>query len=389
MEKYHDQYFPKGSQSVPAILKNTDLLIEWLYEKELRPSLEIFAGDSLNDPTCRKVVHKLLDAALQGKVVARDIILPTNMGWLNFDHKVKDVDVLLEKSEFAGIPLYVSASVDGKYMEKNRSWKSKKVGYSDEFYEKMFAFLAKHTNSGVHPMVYSDHIEDAIENFHWWMDMMEKYNLDWTRLYYLEVRNAEWSPEQTVEYAKFIKYLCHSTFAMLGKDKDRWVDFLFKRHGFNILGMPFGRTGRGMPCSIQTCVTLRLGDLTVIPCHRTAYKHMETAIMRVEDDKIVGWDTKNVEMWFAIQAVNETTYPYCEKCEINSLCKGGCLGAQYEVSGNFLAPIPTVCRLFHVKIAALAEAMTDMGVYVDVCNVIGKKYTLAMDKIKKHMMEDK
>ncbi len=388
MEKHHKKFFPKGSQDSTLLLKNTDLIIDWLYRKGMTPNIEIFAGDSLTDPTSRKVIHKIFDAALSGKRVVKDFQFPTNGGWLAFDKKREDVNLILEKAEFSGIRSYVSFSVDGKYMEVNRPWKSKKQRYDDGFYEKMFEFLATHPSSGVHPMVYSNNIEQSIENFEWWLEMHFKYGLDWTRMYYLEVRNPEWNAEQVREYAKFIDYLCRRTYELCDRDNDKWLWFLFKRHGFNTLAIPFGRTGRGMPCSIQSCIVLRLGDLMVVPCHRTAYKHMETAQMRVEDDKIIGFDAKNIELFFAIQAASDRVFPYCERCDINALCKGGCLGAQFETSGNLFLPIPSVCRLFFTKVAVMARFFVEVGVSSDVGKIVGKHRAGVLEKIGKHTTEE-
>ena len=389
MDKYHKSYFPKGSQNVDTLLRNTDLLIDWLDEKGFSPKIEIFAGDSLNDPTCRKVIHKLLDACLQGRRVTSELILPTNMGWLLHDNKIKDVDAIREKAEFAGVYCHVSMSVDGKYMEMNRPFKSKNLDYSDEMYDKMFKFLLKHPSSGIHPMIYSNNIEEAKKNFLWWQDMFEKYGLFWKHMYLLEVRNQEWTIEQTKEYFEFVKFLCHWSFDKCGRNIDEFRNFVYRDHGFNILSVPFGRTMRGMPCSIQSCVTVRLGDLNIIPCHRTAYKHMETAEFITENDKITGLRAKNIELWFAIQSIHNTVYPYCEKCTINSICSGGCLGAQYEATGSIFTPIPTVCRLFHAKIAALVEAYEELGIMADMCWTLNSPELEEFTRIRNYIMEDK
>jgi radical SAM protein with 4Fe4S-binding SPASM domain len=387
MDKHHKSYFPKGSQVASTILHNTDLVIDWLVANEYKPAIEIFAGDSVGDPTCRKIIHKLQDAALQGRTPARAIVLPTNGGWLHDAHKVKDVKELLQKSEFSGISSYLSFSVDGKYMEENRPFKSGRRGWTDESYNRMFEFLVRYPVSGVHPMVYSNNIEKAIDNFLWWQEKYDEFGLDWTRMYFLEVRNPEWTIAQTKEYAKFIKFMMKWSYEKLNRNTDQFLHFLLRKHGFNILGTPFSHTGRGMPCSIQACLTLRLGDLTYIPCHRTAYKHMETASMVVEDDKIVGLEAKNVELWFSIQSLDSEVYPYCEICSIKHMCKGGCLGAQFEATGNLFAPIPSVCRLFHAKIVALIEVLVELELYDTMMLRINREKRIAFDLIKSHIME--
>ncbi len=388
MSKFGQHYFPKGTQSSTKILHNTDLLIDWLYENNFTPALEFFAGDSLTDPICRQMAHKMLDAALEGRRVAKKIIFPTNMGWLTNEKRWADVHQLIEKSEYAGMPMFVSASVDGLFMEENRPFKSNKSGYTDEYYDKLFSFLAANPSSGIHPMIYSNKVERWIENFLWWQEKYKEYHLDWRHMYFLEVRNVEWTLEQVKHYMEFIKFLVRWSYSKCNENPDDFIKFMFKQGGFNILPMGFSHIGRGMPCSIQSCITLRVGDLTVIPCHRTAYKHMETAQFRVENDKIVGLDAKNIELWFAIQALENTQYPYCEKCAINSLCKGGCLGSQYEVTGNVFTPIPTVCRLFHAKVAALISVFKELGIYSNIVMVFSTdKQTAALRNVENILEE--
>lgn len=387
MDKYHKSYFPKGSQVASTILHNTDLVIDWLIANEYKPAIEMFAGDSVGDPTCRKIIHKIQDAALQGRSPASEVVLPTNMGWLHSPNKVKDVEDLLKKSEFSGLPMFISMSVDGKYMEENRPFKSKNRRWDEESYNRMFEFLVRYPVSGVHPMVYSHNIEKAKDNFLWWQEKYDEFGLDWTRMYFLEVRNPEWTLAQTKEYAEYIKFLVRWSYDKVNRDKERFIHFLLRNNGFNILGTPFIQTGRGMPCSIQACLTLRLGDLTVIPCHRTAYKHMETASMIVEDEKITGFNAKNVELWFSIQSLDSEVYPYCEICSIKHMCKGGCLGAQYEATGNLFAPIPSVCRLYHAKIVALIEVLVELDVFDMTMKYIAKHKRIAFELIKTHITE--
>lgn len=374
MDKYYKDYFPQGTQSSSKILHNTDILMEWLLANGFTPEIEIFAGDSIGSPVCRQIIHKFQDAALDGRRASRMIVAPTNFSWGTKKKQREDLELLLEKSEYSGIPIYLSFSVDGKYMEANRPFKSKKSRYTDEYYDRMFKYMTTYPLSGCHPMVYSEGIEHAIENFLWWQGEFEKYGIDWRQIYYLEVRNEEWTVEQTKHYAEFIKFLVRWAYEKAGSTED-FIHFLYKKRGFNILLSPLVSTGRGMPCSIQSCLCLRMGDLTVVPCHRTAYKFMETATARIEDGKLTGFDAKNTELWYAIQALDNKRYPVCERCTINNVCSGGCLGSQYESTGQLFSPIPTVCRLFHAKIAAIVEVATELGIFSDILrNVSSYKY---------------
>jgi hypothetical protein len=69
------------------------------------------------------------------------------------------------------------------------------------------------------------------------------------------------------------------------------------------------------------------------------------------------------------------------------MCKGGCLGAQYEATGNLFAPIPSVCRLYHAKIVALIEVLVELDVFDMTMKYIAKHKRIAFELIKTHITE--
>ncbi|MEW6106319.1 MAG: hypothetical protein AB1563_08160, partial [Bacillota bacterium] len=45
------------------------------------------------------------------------------------------------------------------------------------------------------------------------------------------------------------------------------------------------------------------------------------------------------------------------------MCAKGCLGSQYESTGDFLSPIPTVCQLEHGKLWGMIEGYKSTGLW--------------------------
>lgn len=129
----------------------------------------------------------------------------------------------------------------------------------------------------------------------------------------------------------------------------------------NTLSMLF-KCGRGMPCSIQSDFSIRLGDLKIVPCHRTAYDQFNYGYMKVENNKIVDIEPLNVPMLLSVQSMNVSNSPKCETCFIRSLCAGGCLGSQYEITGDPFIPINSVCALEHAKVMATLKGLKKIGV---------------------------
>ena len=409
------------------MLRNLDALIRWIKENDFYPKLELFTGETFIQPIAFKVLNRIIDEL--GGDIERIIVVPTNFTFILSDKLTGKVERLLEKGRARNINIILSASFDGKYCEGNRpfktnvesseesparvwSWKYRGLPdpRNDEYYDRAFAF-AKKWNFGFHPMIYSEHIKDWKKNFLWFQENFEKINHPWYNLYLLEIRNVEWSDEQIQDYMDFIKFLWRWSYRKCGGNISTLFDFLFKKKGFNTLSSALSTVGRGIGCSIQGTVFVRLGDLAIVPCHRTCYEafnygrfKIESGIQKVSGytrkngstvkdyikdagDRIVGMEAENVELMFGIYTMDSANLPYCETCLINPLCNKGCLGSQYEVTGDMFTPIPTVCKLYHAKMKAMVEIFMELKIFDAVVNRISTHKREALITIKKMLLE--
>ena len=350
VQKYGKEYFPVGTSNPKQILSNTDLLIKWLHEHNYTPRIEIFSGEPLIQPLTFEIIDKLFEAQKE-KPIGVSVGIPTNMDWLMIDKFRDRVIDVMQRGRTVNLPIHLSASVDGKFMEENRPHRSKQFQYSDEFYNRLFTFAAR-KGCGFHPMVHSNGIERWRDNFLWFQENFARYKISWANIYLLEVRNMEWTIDQTKELGRFLRFL---------------IEWVAKNHPdfrtfpFNILAHPFVQVGRGIGCSIQSSIQLRLGDLSWAPCHRQRYDKFTSGQFVVENGKITGVKAKNLEFWLAIMSSEAKNFPQCETCLISTLCPHGCLGSQYETTGDAFSPIPTMCRMEHFKTFSILKGYQDVG----------------------------
>lgn len=333
----------------PETLKNNArIAIKFLEDIGFKGRLEIFAGEPLVKDYVLDIIEEATDRL---KTVA---LIPTNMTFLLSEYYRERVEKLLSEKK-----INLSASVDGKYLQNLNRPGLHNLG--DEFWDDCFSF-AKKWNIGFHPMIYSNGIELWQKNFLWFMEQFKKYGIDPVQnLYLLEVRNQEWNANQVRELYKFMRFLVSYSFHNIaGGDLDRFTEFILKHRGFNILSNWMTRCGRGLGCSIQASLTIRIGDLAIVPCHRTSYNYFIAGYLKLDKDKI-RIEAKNPELFIAINSAESSLFPYCESCLINKLCSKGCLGSQYEVTGDVFTPIPTVCMLEHGKIVGLIDGFKDVG----------------------------
>lgn len=321
-----------------TILNNLSMLLDWLLENDYKPKIDIFSGELFSQKLGFDALE-LIYEKLQGSDGIKSICIPTNFTFLCSEKLTKKVEMLIWKFASIGIRLYLSASVDGKFCEDNRPANGKLLR-DDEYYDRLFEFCKKYSY-GFHPMIYSGHIENWIENFNWFIDMFEKHGYKNYPLYLLEVRNEEWAESQMVKFGEFIQYL---TRWCLDRKRD------IHKEGFNILSSMVSKIGRGIGCGLQSSLYVRMGDLMIVPCHRTSYEGLEFGQFITNGQRIVDIKAHNVENCITTLSFEADTIPMCESCAIKAQCSHGCLGCQYETVGDMFIPNPNVCLLENYKV---------------------------------------
>ena len=354
--KYKKDLYPSDISKHSLILKNLDMLLLWLKENDLYPQLEIFSGEPFFQNIGFEVLEKLIDWNNKNECRA-PIVVPTNYSFIFDEDKIERLEKLFEKSKER---IFLSCSVDGKYCDENRPFINGKIR-DDKYYDRMFEFSKKH-NFGFHPMLYSENIELWKDNWLWFQDNFKKHGMMFDQIYLLEVRNVEWSSKQLKEFYKFIRFLINWSWNHV-KDfvaPEKFPRFVFDKKLFNIFNM-FATTSRGLGCSMQSAMQLRLGDLTTSVCHRAAYKQHNMWKFITDGEKITDIEAINYNLAIAAASFDFRNSPYCNYCSIRELCTGQCLGSMFETNGDPFMPIPTVCALEHAKVAGILDELKALG----------------------------
>jgi len=357
VERYGDELYPDVDER--TLYENAEKVVDWLIENGMNPDLELFAGEPLVKEVNFKILNMVLDKFEDVEKKPEKIVIPTNFTWIKSGKYMEKVEGLMEKSRKMDMPIRLSASIDGKYCADNRP----PIKFTEKDYDKIFKF-AKEWNMGFHPMIYSEEIENWKDNFLWFQEKFEEYDIPFDNIYLLEVRNREWSKKQINEFGEFLKWLIDWNVEKIGKKNI--LDLVFAR-GFNILSHPFSTVGRGVGCSIQSTPMIRLADMGMGPCHRLSYDQFIMAeLEEKEGSSDLGLKVHRPELLIGHVAFDNDYQPMCEKCVINKLCTGQCLGAMYEETGDMFSPIPNVCRLEFKKVVSFIEKFKELGVLKDI-----------------------
>ncbi len=381
LANFGNELYPPKLQDDKKVLANLQILLDWLLNRKLAPRLELFSGEPFAQNVSLQALSMILDKFESADNKPESIVIPTNYTFILNKNLTEEIECLLERSRKLGMPMALSASVDGRYSEVNRPFRSGKSDPRDDgYYDGVFAFNKKWGFS-FHPMIYSDRIDSWQNNFLWFQEMLKKHDIPWSNIYLLEVRNKEWSRDSIFEFEEFIRFLIRWTFLVPCRgNAQEFVNFLFKG-GFNILQSPLTTIGRGIGCSIQSTIHVRLGDLAIVPCHRTSYEPFVSGHFIVDDGSITGIRADNPELLIAIMSMQSRSQPMCESCLIKHLCSGGCLGSQYEVTGDLFSPIPSVCRLEHAKVRAMITAYKELRVFDLICDRVNPEKRDALNML--------
>lgn len=352
-KNFGDKLSSKGSDNDDVILNNLSIFLTWLKNNEYKPrEVALFGGEFFSTNIWQEILRICNDLLPKEQI----ILIPTNMSFIMDDNKIENFFKIQEERN----NIILSASIDGKFVEENRQLMNGKIR-DDNYYDKLFSFCSK-TKTGFHPMIYSSSIGRWKENFLWFIENLNKYKLNINLLYLLEVRNKEWNINQAREFYKFISFLVEWLFVEIyNSDSNNFVNNFFT-HGFNILSGPFVRFDRGIGCSIQHTFMTNLGDLSIPACHRLSYKELIGGRFVTKDNEIVGMEAANFCTYINIKSEDTKSHPHCQLCLIKNLCTNGCFGSQYEETGNLFLPIPSVCRIHHVKMVAILKTLKKLGI---------------------------
>jgi radical SAM protein with 4Fe4S-binding SPASM domain len=216
-------------------------------------------------------------------------------------------------------------------------------------------------------MISAIDIDKWIENYKWWDMMCKKYNMDVDEVVMtLEVRNNDWTDEALQHYCNYMDFLLENFKEKYNNNVVSMTDSLFSLSGqgggYVVYAPAEAETFLG--CTISNSLTVRIGDLAICPCHRTAYnKFLYGFFKQNENGRIVDIQAVNPQMAARVLYSNLQLSSFgCDACQYVDYCLRGCLGSQYENMNDPFMPISGVCKLFKTKWSHLVKRFNEYGI---------------------------
>ena len=361
LQKHKEKLYPVELDSPDLIVNNLRILLDHFstYNDGRYGKLDLFSGEIWGASLGNRIFDVLLEYSKANKVKFQIIVIPSNCSFLRSEKATKIVEDYMAQFKAEGTRLAFSCSSDGLIIDEiSRPYNSKSSMDIKVFYEKLWDFTEKH-NLCFHPMVDAFTIDKWPENLNWWIEESEKRHHNMIdRVMMLEVRNPDsWNDTTITQYLQFLKPITQYLMKYWDNDIESFLLDTFSlqpKHKSPLKRATYfpwsTRITNRSSCSVTQSLCIRLGDLTICPCHRLAYPKLNYGKYIVENDKIIGLEANNIAGMINHYVTGDKGYLKCDSCTFAPYCVKGCHGAQFEYSKEYLYPIPSVCELEKVKI---------------------------------------
>lgn len=357
-----DQLYPREHRSEAAIMANLVKFLEWMVANEFSINeLQLFSGEIWHLPLGHHVLDTLLGYVQRG-LKAGHIMIPTNTTFALEDDTLVKMQEFIDSFRTAGCPLVISHSIDGLLLEDiSRPMKATSKVRDQAFYDRVFTF-AKKNGFLFHPMVAAVNIEQWPDNYDWFVSMFRKYDIPFPGgLMMLEVRNPDWTPAKLVCLDTYYQHQINHIWDEVNHDYDEFLRVAFgigadDGSGYSNIAIIQNKTQS--PCTVSMAFTVRIGDLMVVPCHRTAYPQFSYG--KFNEDMTISAINTQVAIKL-LYSNHKTSIHGCDVCAYRNVCMRQCFGEQYEATEEIFMPDSAVCSLFHAKFNSLINKYTEMG----------------------------
>lgn len=392
--------------NVEQSLNNVKLLLQWLYDNDYSPELDIFSGELFAQESGFLLLETILDFYKEhnDKPTPPAIIIPTNGTFLKDESLSYRLDNLIKRlRDEVNINVHLSFSFDGLYADSiTRQYKCN-LDYDlsqeidQKYYDTLFQYMKDHEFLS-HPMLSPENIHVWKENYLWFAEMFEKYNIPLKSMYLLEVRNWNWNKQNISDFVDFINFVMDYWWERTKHDKKEFLDyFMYTNHneglcaGNNFLINNFyaPQKGDGASCTFGRHVMVKVSDLTIYPCHRLLYPELKIAHFKLNEQKELILECDNIELGICTYSYSTENHPVCSTCAIQGLCCTPCYGSQYEVTKDLFTPIPTVCCMEYEKLKAIVNKLIEYDIYDDFLNDLSIPHRIKISNFVNNEIKEK
>lgn len=361
--------YPADKRDPALIINNLKLLYDFILKNNYHiPLADIFTGEIWHTQLGLDFFETTLQYLKKGMRIDQ-FLIASNCSFVYNDKARNQIQNYINQFQIYNSCITYSISIDGKIIEEQERPLNNGMVKNDDYYDKIFTF-AKYNGYNFHPMVAANSVKYWIENYQWWESQFEKWDMDINSIMMLEVRNAEWTEENIRDYLTFLNYLIDNFIKKYCNNDPKLLANAMMRvrnpKHVSLSGyIPwiFTEADDFLGCSISENLTVRLGDLAICPCHRTAYNKYLYGKFIVKNGEIVDIEANNPQMAIKVLLGNiKSVTNRCDTCLFRDYCLKFCLGSSLESLGDPFIPDHNICTFFHSKYSFLIKKYKELGI---------------------------
>lgn len=373
----HPELYPQEYNNKTLIMENLAKVYDWIIKNNWRiPQIEFYTGEIWHTSWGLEVFELTLEYLYKGLSVG-EFLIPTNGSFARDREQMDKILRYVRKFQDLNVRVQFSFSVDGAIIENMERPLVSGEEKTEDFYDTLF-LLCKEYGFAFHPMLAAKSAKYWIENYKWWKRKLHEYNLPMHSLMILEVRNNDWEDEDIEALGVFIDYMIQDTLKYYDGNVGQAAEDLFLINqcyikdteslwGEEMPYLPFNvaPTKGYHGCTVATSMTLRLGDLAICPCHRTAYnKNLYGWLTLDEEGQINGIKANNPQQAVKILMLDtRISNLNCDTCIYRQVCLGGCLGQQMEANKDPFRYDENVCKMLKAKYRYALNSFKKYGIF--------------------------
>ena len=139
-KKHGCELYPEDKQTDEQILNNLGIFLDYYIKKQFTKDISLFSGEFIIDGLFSKIMQIFYDKFANQYYKPRAIIISDDGDFIAYPEKIQEVEDWMARLDSIGIKLHFSLSVDGKYMDINRSRGQR----DDTYYKTLIDFCDKH-----------------------------------------------------------------------------------------------------------------------------------------------------------------------------------------------------------------------------------------------------
>lgn len=356
---YGDKIYPKEIRKPKKILENIRIYLNYAHEKGLDPKRwELFSGEIWGTQFGYDVLDIIIEYIEKDWFHPGIIMIPSNCSFIYDDNSRHRIQNYINKFDKLDVRLIFSISNDGYCCEPTsrpfNSSSDNQLKYDEKNYDKLFKW-ARYNDYAFHPMVSASNVDKWVDNYDWWKKKFDEYHFELdNHLMTLEVRNDDWTDESITNYLKYLDHMINVNYKYAyGGDINKLADYICGVGHINGY-LPYALCrSTDFTCGIKYSLIVRMGDLSIGPCHRTHYPELIYGKFDVEDGRITGISANNIQLANRVLLCRKNGSVLCDRCAISDYCIMGCMGSQYESTKEPLYPCESVCELEKAKVIYL------------------------------------